>query len=119
MPAACLAADPPQDNQIRNLLDPLQAEHLFAVFAEVATLLEESGELQLTVSIGTNPLITLDGTQYFSSHNVHCDACTHTTSATRHVTTYSHTVLLPMSGRPAATARDRLSTRIHHAARWA
>ena len=40
-------------------------------------------------------LIALDGTQYFSSPTVHCDACTHTTSASG-VTTYSHTVLLPM-----------------------
>jgi hypothetical protein len=60
----------PSDNQIRNLLDPLEPEHLFPVFAQVSTLLEESGELQAYRSYGDNLLIILDGTQYFSSQEI-------------------------------------------------
>src|SRR5208337_3535885 len=36
----------PSDNQIRNLLDLLEAKLLFPVFAKVVSALEESGELE-------------------------------------------------------------------------
>ena len=85
----------PSDNQIRNLLDPLPPERLFPVFDTCWQILEATGALTSFQVLGQQYLIALDGTQYFSSQNVHCDACTHTTSATG-VTTYSHTVLLPM-----------------------
>jgi hypothetical protein len=51
----------PSDNQIRNLLDPLEPGHLFSVFAEVSSLLEENGELQAFRSYRDNLLIILDG----------------------------------------------------------
>ena len=57
----------PSDNQIRNLLDPLEPGYLFGVFGQVSALLEESGELQAYRTYRDNLLIILDGTQYFSS----------------------------------------------------
>lgn len=85
----------PSDNQIRNLLDPLPPERLFPLFDRGWQLLAATGTLTSFQVLGQQYLIALDGTQYFSSQNVHCAACTHTTSATG-VTTYSHTVLLPV-----------------------
>jgi hypothetical protein len=85
----------PSDNQIRNLLDPLSPERLFPLFDTCWQILETTGTLTSFQVFEQQYLIALDGTQYFSSQAVHCDACTHTTSATG-VTTYSHTVLLPV-----------------------
>src|SRR5512135_2569359 len=85
----------PSDNQIRNLLDPLPPERLFPLFETCWQILEATGTLTAFQVLGQQYLIALDGTQYFSSQTVHCDACTHTTSATG-VTTYAHTVLLPV-----------------------
>ena len=85
----------PSDNQIRNLLDPLSPERLFPLFDTCGQVLEAAGTLTAFQVLDQQYLIALDGTQYFSSQTVHCDACTHTTSATG-VTTYSHTVLLPV-----------------------
>ena len=85
----------PSDNQIRNLLDPLPPERLFPLFETCWQILEATGTLATFQVLDQQYLIALDGTQYFSSQNMYCDACTHTTSASG-VTTYSHTVLLPV-----------------------
>ena len=85
----------PSDNQIRNLLDPLPPERLFPVFETCWQILEATGTLTSWQALEHQYLIALDGTQYFSSPSVHCAACSHTTSATG-ITTYSHTVLLPV-----------------------
>ena len=85
----------PSDNQIRNLLDPLPPARLFPVFETCWQILEATGTLTSWQALEHQYLIALDGTQYFSSPSVHCAACSHTTSATG-LTTYSHTVLLPV-----------------------
>jgi len=98
--AACLfgVGILPSDNQIRNLLDPLEPEHLFAMFAEVSTLLEENGELQGFRDYRDNLLIILDGTQYHSSKEIHCDNCSHHTHGDE--TTYFHGVITPVIAAP-------------------
>jgi hypothetical protein len=88
----------PSDNQIRNLLDPLLPEHLFPLFAETVTILEDSGELQAFRDYRDNILIVLDGTQYFSSKEIHCDNCSHRTHGNE--TTYFHTVITPVIAAP-------------------
>jgi hypothetical protein len=85
----------PSDNQIRNLLDPLPPERLFPLFETGWQILKATGILSAFQVFNQQYLIALDGTQYFSSRTVQCEACTHTTGATG-ITTYSHTVLLPM-----------------------
>jgi len=85
----------PSDNQVRNLLDPLWPERLFPLFDTCWQILAATGTLTAFQVLGPQYLIALDGTQYFSSQSVQCDGCSHTTSATG-VTTYSHTVLLPV-----------------------
>lgn len=91
----------PSDNQIRNLLDPLEAGHLFPVFANVCSHLEENGELQAFRTYRDNLLIILDGTQYFSSKEIHCANCSHRTHGDE--TIYFHTVITPVIAAPGNT----------------
>jgi hypothetical protein len=88
----------PSDNQIRNLLDPLEAEQLFPVYTEVTSLLEASGELQAFRDYRDHLLIVLDGTEYFSSKEIHCDHCSHRTHGDE--TTYFHAVITPVIAAP-------------------
>jgi len=88
----------PSDNQIRNLLDPLDPEQLFPMFAEVTSQLEESGELEAFRDYRDNLLIVLDGTEYFSSQEIHCDNCSHRTHGDK--TTYFHAVITPVMVAP-------------------
>lgn len=88
----------PSDNQIRNLLDPLEAGHLFPIFAKVSTLLEASGELEAFRDYREQLLIILDGTQYFSSKEIHCDNCSQRTHGDE--TSYFHAVITPVIAAP-------------------
>lgn len=88
----------PSDNQIRNLLDPIEPSHLFPMFAKVSSQLEENGELQGFRSYQENVLIILDGTQYFSSKEIHCANCSHRTHGDE--TTYFHAVITPVIAAP-------------------
>ena len=88
----------PSDNHIRNLLDPLEARLLFSVFAKVTSLLEENGELEAFRYYRDNLLIILDGTQYFSSQEIHCANCSHRTD--KDETTYFHAVITPVIAAP-------------------
>jgi hypothetical protein len=88
----------PSDNQIRNLLDVLEARHLFPIFAKVSHLLEERGELQAYRAYRDNLLIILDGTQYYASREIHCVNCSHRTYQGE--TTYFHTVMTAVIAAP-------------------
>jgi len=85
----------PSDNQIRNLLDPLAPELLFPMFATGWRMLETGGALTAFQTLDRQHLIALDGTQYFTSRNLHCAACSHKTTANG-MTTYFHTVITPV-----------------------
>jgi hypothetical protein len=69
----------PSDNQIRNLLDPIPAETLFPVFAEVGDVLYQEGYLKAFRSIGDTLLVALDGTDFFASEKISCPCCTQQT----------------------------------------
>ena len=88
----------PSDNQIRNLLDLLEAKLLFPVFAKVISALVESGELEAFRSYRKQLLIILDGTQYISSEEIHCENCSHRTKGEQ--TTYFHAVITPVIAAP-------------------
>jgi len=53
--------------QIRNVLDHLAATFLFGVFEQVYRALRQGGYLQPYQCLDGQLLVTLDGTQYFSS----------------------------------------------------
>jgi hypothetical protein len=91
----------PSDPQIRNLLDPVPPAALSAPFWEIFALLEEAGELQsYRTLLGSGEqanrqwLVSLDGTQYFSSTKIHCQRCT--VKVRNGVEYYAHTAITPV-----------------------
>ena len=63
----------PTDNQIRNILDKLDASMLFPVFEQVYRRLKSSSYLKSYNVLGGQLLVALDGTEYFSSQCIHSD----------------------------------------------
>lgn len=64
----------PSDNHIRDLLDSVAPEHVFPVFEDILQVLEQQGQMASFRSIAGSLLIALDGTEYFSSSQIHCSA---------------------------------------------
>ena len=88
----------PCDNQIRNLLDPVPAFHIFGTFEEVYQWLEKQGIIKKFLYLDEQILIALDGTEYFSSKKINCPDCNvrHHRNGT---TTYFHGCVTPLERR--------------------
>ena len=89
----------PSDNHIREMLDVVPPQTVFAVFAFIVEALRSAGHLDGFRSYNNNLLCALDGTQYFSSKTIHCDNC----STKKHKNgsiTYSHSALTPVFLKP-------------------
>lgn len=84
----------PSDPQIRNLLDPIAPDELSAPFWEIFGLLEEAGELDSYRTLGGEWLVSLDGTQYFSSTKIHSKRCT--VKVRNGIEYYAHTAITPV-----------------------
>jgi hypothetical protein len=84
----------PSDPQIRNLLDPVTPAALSAPFWAIFQLLEEAGGLHSYRCLDGQWLVSLDGTQYFSSSKVHCAQCT--VRVHQGVEYYAHTAITPV-----------------------
>ncbi len=92
----------PCDNQIRTLLDPVPASTVFGVFRSVYGGLSKTGTLSPYRCFQGEFLLTLDGTEYFSSKKIHCSHCCHRTHKNGS-TTYFHAAVTPVlvaPGRP-------------------
>lgn len=85
----------PCDNQIRKLLDPVPGKTVFPVFRSVYQHLEAAGVLSTYDCFQGNRLVALDGTEYFTSKEIHCSKCCHRTHKNG-TTTYFHAVLTPV-----------------------
>lgn len=85
----------PSDNQIRNLLDPVEATHLGRFYRHTFEALERAGILSKLRSYSDQLLIALDGTEYFSSKKIHCKNCNHRILQDGK-TNYYHSVLTPV-----------------------
>jgi len=92
----------PSDNHIRDLLDPVTPEQVFPVFEEILQVLEQQGQLAVLRSIADTLLIALDGTEYFSSSQIHCSACS-TRTLKSGETHYFHSVITPVIVCPGQT----------------
>lgn len=88
-------ADIPCDNQIRTLLDPMAPAQLFPVFDVVYESLERAGQFAAFRAFAGQLLIALDGTEYFSSQEIHCAHCSQRTHRNGRVT-YFHPVIMPV-----------------------
>jgi hypothetical protein len=93
----------PSGNQIRNILDKIKANSLFVVFSDIYQLLKTRGILTRYEVLDKQLLIPLDGTEYFSSQNIHCEQCSHRTHKNGTVT-YFHSAILPVIVSPQQKA---------------
>jgi hypothetical protein len=85
----------PSDNQIRSLLDPVKPEQVFPMFEEILQVLEQQGQFQPFRSFADTLLLAIDGTEYFSSSQIHCPQCS-TRRLTSGETHYFHSVVTPV-----------------------
>ena len=85
----------PSDNHIRDLLDPVKPEQVFPVFEEILQVLEQQGQLRGFRSFAETLLMALDGTEYFSSGQIHCPQCS-TRTLKPGETHYFHSVVTPV-----------------------
>ena len=65
----------PSDTQMREILDPLQPDSLRPLFNDVLRPLQRSKALEPYVFHEGCYLLSLDGTEYYTSKKVHCDSC--------------------------------------------
>ena len=82
----------PCDTSMREILDPVDPEHLRPAFKAVFRRLQRGKALEEMVFVEGHYLLALDGTGYFSSKEIHCDSCLekHHKNGT---VTYSHQLL--------------------------
>ena len=85
----------PCDNQIRTLLDPIAPSHFDAIFLEVFARLEQHHLLDSFRVLGDQLLVSLDGTNYFSSQAIHCHNCL-TRQLSNGRTLYYHPAITPV-----------------------
>ena len=86
----------PCDNQIRSLLDPITPDHLYPLFAEILSGLEQMGQLEQFEVLNGQLLVSMDGTTYFSSKAIHCPNCQHRTTSKGETTSYYHSAITPV-----------------------
>jgi hypothetical protein len=65
----------PSDTQTREILDPLDPEHLRPLFGDVFRQLQRGKALEPFAFYNGGYLLALDGTGYFSSQKIHCASC--------------------------------------------
>lgn len=86
----------PCDNHIREMLDPVGPEHFYPEFRALLRTVRAQGYLDAyRVLNGKHLLISLDGTQYFSSYTVQCEQCTRRKRRNGQEQ-YCHSAILPV-----------------------
>jgi len=89
----------PCDNHVRQTLDPVPPEKLFALYDEVFHRLRKKGVLENYRAVHETIPIALDGTWYYSSQKIHCPNC----SCLEHKSaekTYYHSAVFFMVAEP-------------------
>lgn len=83
----------PSDTQLRTLLDEVEPADLRPIYRRVHRALAVRGQLRPYVFLEGSYLVSVDGTGYFSSKNVHCPACQQKVNAKTGEITYYHQLL--------------------------
>lgn len=78
----------PSDSQMRDILDPSEPDLLRPMFQDVFRELQRGKVLEPFVFYQGSYLLSLDGTEYFSSRKVHCPCCLQRTHKNGTVTYY-------------------------------
>lgn len=84
----------PSDTRLRELLDAPNAGFLNTVFQEYLRRLQRSKQLERYRFLDEGYLLTLDGSEYFASDNVHCAQCLKRTKSDG-VVEYYHQIVQP------------------------
>lgn len=82
----------PKDTQFRDVVDRVDSEQLMKVFPDYFFQLQRGKHLEGYRFIDGKYLITLDGSEYFSSEKIHCSSCLTKTSKKGEVR-YHHQIL--------------------------
>lgn len=82
----------PSDGTIRNVLDTVDSDILQEVFFYIFSELQKSGKLKEFINLDKYYYIALDGTQYFTSYECHCNKCL-TTQKKGQPIRYSHNAI--------------------------
>ena len=85
----------PTDNHIRDLLDAVKPQEMFPVFERILETIEQKGKLQGFRGFANNLLMALDGTEYFSSKQIHCPQCSTRKMKSGEIH-YFHSVVTPV-----------------------
>lgn len=80
----------PSDTRMREILDPISPALLRPMFKDVLRQLQRAGELKPFVFHDGCYLLSLDGTQYYSSKKVHCESCLQKVNKKTGEITYTH-----------------------------
>ena len=83
----------PCDTRMREVLDPVDPESLRPLFVDVFRQLQRGKALKRFVFHQGCYLLLLDGTGYFSSQKIHCDACLQKVNRKTGEVTYQHQML--------------------------
>lgn len=83
----------PCDTHMRTILDPVAPAEIKPLFRQVFERLERNAGLTGMQYLGRYYLLSLDGTQYFSSKKVHCGSCLERKNRRTGEVTYSHQML--------------------------
>jgi len=83
----------PCDTQTRTILDERDPAEIEPLFSDIFRQLQRGKCLEKMVFLDDYYLISIDGTGYFSSNEIHCNSCCTKTNSKTHVVTYYHQML--------------------------
>ena len=83
----------PSDTQLRTILDPVPPVDIRPLYKDVFRDLQRGKVLEKLVFMDGYYLLSLDGTGYFSSKQIHCASCLEKKNSKTGEITYSHQVL--------------------------
>jgi len=84
-------SDIPKDTQMRQVLDAIAAGELNGIFADFLHRLQRGKHLVNYQLLNGSYLVSIDGSEYFSSENIHCPHCLVTKSKAK--LRYHHQIL--------------------------
>ena len=82
----------PSDTAMREILDPVDPEAIRPIFNDIFRALQRGKALEQFQFYNGYYLVSMDGTGYFSSHDIHCSSCLEKHHRNGK-TTYSHQML--------------------------
>jgi len=83
----------PSDTQLRTILDPVQPVDIRPLYKDVFRDLQRGKVLEKLVFMDGYYLLSLDGTGYFSSKQIHCASCLEKKNSKTGEITYAHQLL--------------------------